>query len=512
MSEIQRSELDSVQDANKRLTRKLKQLLQKKRTLSSVLEGLLETSLQLDSQLQDVKDLYTGISNQSIGKTEEMVKKLEQLNQRIYTTVAVHGETPDHEAELFPSRVSPEEYFQEEEKFTSSLTNYTRRQFFEGIADMAGSKDNLRYEILEVSKPELFLIKGESDETLQSKCKELKRLQSVYVNSQTINLGSLCKLRRLQACLYKTEDIMSKISSQPSSLDVEALSSDIAHLHKKCEEGKRELRRLFEENLTSLVKEMSEFQTAKVVSGNFDLKIARQDYFISKQDAVIEELLLQNSRYEFLSMLYEMEAKSHRETYHLLSTAKSILNNDRDALGKRLELMQDHVQKKPLRETIDSRDYYMQNLFKLFETNAEELEKRPFITYAMLEDKFNNALARTKDQAFDFNADPETEPLDVVKRQLEDCTSLLFGNEASRGIEDTQQEMFEKISKIDDVLKTIEKSVKSAISEIDGKKKILAADSLKALERTLFTNFFNDPSRLKRIVSELRTRAEAIST
>ena len=31
---------------------------------------------------------------------------------------------------------------------------------------------------------------------------------------------------------------------------------------------------------------MSELQTAKVLSGNFDLKIARQDYFISKQDAV----------------------------------------------------------------------------------------------------------------------------------------------------------------------------------------------------------------------------------
>ena len=33
---------------------------------------------------------------------------------------------------------------------------------FQGIADMAGSKDKLRYEILEVSRPENLLIRGKS--------------------------------------------------------------------------------------------------------------------------------------------------------------------------------------------------------------------------------------------------------------------------------------------------------------------------------------------------------------
>ena len=38
--------------------------------------------------------------------------------------------------------------------------------------------------------------------------------------------------------------------------------------------------------MAPLIEEMSEMQTAKVLSGNFDLKISRQDYFISKQDEV----------------------------------------------------------------------------------------------------------------------------------------------------------------------------------------------------------------------------------
>eukprot|EP00112_Aurelia_sp_Birch-Aquarium-sp1_P025516 Seg851.6 transcript_id=Seg851.6/GoldUCD/mRNA.D3Y31 product="hypothetical protein" protein_id=Seg851.6/GoldUCD/D3Y31 len=87
---------------------------------------------------------------------------------------------------------------------------------------------------------------------------------------------------------------------------------------------------------------------------------------------------------------------------------------------------------------------------------------------------------------------------------------MILGIERESQSDAFGEEMSEKISKIDDVLVTVEKSVKSAISEIDKKKKLLASDSLKALERTLFTNFFNDPSRMKRIVTELKTRVEAM--
>ncbi len=46
------------------------------------------------------------------------------------------------------------------------------------------------------------------------------------------------------------------------------------------------MKKVFEEELTPLIEEMSELQSAKVLSGNFDLKIARQNYFMSKQDTV----------------------------------------------------------------------------------------------------------------------------------------------------------------------------------------------------------------------------------
>ena len=63
-------------------------------------------------------------------------------------------------------------------------------------------------------------------------------------------------------------------------------SAQISDLQIKCEDKSRYLQKILENELSPLIEEMSELQTAKVLSGNFDLKIARQDYFISKQEEV----------------------------------------------------------------------------------------------------------------------------------------------------------------------------------------------------------------------------------
>lgn len=82
----------------------------------------------------------------------------------------------------FLSQISYDDFFDSEEKFTSELTLYTKKQFFEvkygnlgftwtyfdhlyplllqGIADMAGRGDKSRYDLLEISDPTSLLIRG----------------------------------------------------------------------------------------------------------------------------------------------------------------------------------------------------------------------------------------------------------------------------------------------------------------------------------------------------------------
>jgi HAUS augmin-like complex subunit 3 len=49
---------------------------------------------------------------------------------------------------------------------------------------------------------------------------------------------------------------------------------------------KDETVKLTDKTLSSMVQELAELQATKILRGDYDLKIARQDYFTSKQDQV----------------------------------------------------------------------------------------------------------------------------------------------------------------------------------------------------------------------------------
>lgn len=45
--------------------------------------------------------------------------------------------------------------------------------------------------------------------------------------------------------------------------------------------------------------------------------------------------MLQRSRYEFLSMILEVEARKHRDSHHLLSAVNTLLEGDAQAIEQR---------------------------------------------------------------------------------------------------------------------------------------------------------------------------------
>ena len=57
-------------------------------------------------------------------------------------------------------------------------------------------------------------------------------------------------------------------------------------MQKALAQVKMEIGRLSEQELPGLVMELGELQATGILKGDYDLKIARQDYFTSKQDQV----------------------------------------------------------------------------------------------------------------------------------------------------------------------------------------------------------------------------------
>lgn len=63
-------------------------------------------------------------------------------------------------------------------------------------------------------------------------------------------------------------------------------SAKLYEVQKALAQVKMEIGRLSEQELPGLVMELGELQATGILKGDYDLKIARQDYFTSKQDQV----------------------------------------------------------------------------------------------------------------------------------------------------------------------------------------------------------------------------------
>ena len=63
-------------------------------------------------------------------------------------------------------------------------------------------------------------------------------------------------------------------------------SAKLLEVQKALSQVKMEIGELSEQVLPGLVQELGELQATSILKGDYELKIARQDYFTSKQDQV----------------------------------------------------------------------------------------------------------------------------------------------------------------------------------------------------------------------------------
>ena len=71
------------------------------------------------------------------------------------------------------------------------------------------------------------------------------------------------------------------------------ISAKLLEVQKALSLVKMEIGELSEQVLPGLVQELGELQATSILKGDYELKIARQDYFTSKQDQVLTQNTLE---------------------------------------------------------------------------------------------------------------------------------------------------------------------------------------------------------------------------
>lgn len=441
---------------------------------------------------------------------EELVMGVHELS--IVYQQAVDGQ--DDQMAMCLSQVPITHYHSTEEKFTQELTLFTRKLFFDGIAKIAGEVDGVEYKFLEVQNPDSLLVKGEREEVILEDCKELACLQACYSQSKADKMQAQVKETAYSSACSFLEQKLDILKEKPYSGKINTLSGLIQAAQSGRVQLQSETSRLTDTLLPRLIKDSAALQITKVLHGDYNLKIARQDYFTLNQNQVIEELILQRSRNELLTMAFEVETRNLRMVHHLLTAAILLLRKNCDAAAARKCMMQESVltPSRHQRSTVDSRDIALTLLHNVME-GADGTHQQLFLTFEQLlkEAKAVQEGVRSVNASLITTSSSQHQRLRLLEQELRHCERMVYGDSGSQSSQLvlSPHQITYTLSQLDTMLKKLEQAVLDIVKDIEHRKKSLKMDSLQAKQRKLFIYMFNNPDHLRRALADVQARMQA---
>lgn len=508
--------------------RRKKSLMQKRNRLSVHHTGLTHRLSKLKAVESKAKSQYkknleqTQADNTKMNESlDQLVKCVSQVND-LYDREKMVGDTSGNGHVMTDRPVSPvfftqlpqDDYNKTEEKFTQELTIYTKRLFFEGIAEMAGQDEGSRYEILEVSDPDSLLVKGEAESINVSECRELARIQAFYPKAEAKRINSLMNSKQAYACVQAAQDIIQSLKHGDFGRDSSKLSQRIQEKRNAINIAKRDIAGMTERDIPALIQESTASQVSRILTGDYNLKLARQDYFISNQDQVLNQLISQRSRNEFLTMAYEVEARSHRDIHRLLTAAKQLLYKQLKSYKDRMKMMEDPTLStgRQQRGTIDSRDKFSTNLHQLL--CADDTEKKHlFLTFTSLvqgADKLRQKQSSLQASRISVE-EKQDHQIQSLEKCLHDSEQVVYSGSSTTSGQPcmTPPALMDSMTQLEEMLRKLEQTIKDVLKDVEKKKQMLRQDTLMCKERRLFPYFFTNTSQLHALFDELSSRLQA---
>lgn len=519
-----RREISSLNKAIVPLKSQLQNLSTVQKMLSEHQSVLLCTYDQLNQQLLKLQKQKQTAVEKANDDNIKMNKALEQLKSSVEEVCAFHRQDKGVASTVpvpspFLSLQSLDQYNAAEDCYLKELTNYTKKQFFNGIASMAHQPEDEEMGVVELEGDGGMLLKGISEEAFQQYSKELARLKALYPLSEIQRINNLVAERHVQAACQRAEEELGKLKQmqQMDQLDPSLLRQQVKVKQARVNELRSRIEELGGSVLPELLQEMATLQFTKVLHGDCDLKIARQNYFTSKQDKVITHLQAQRARHEVLSMLYELELRRHRETHRLLSAAKAQLVQWKDTREQRCTLMRNPAlfPQQATKQTIDSKDSFLLKLCSMLGVEPAS-GPVPMLTYSGLQSsaeelaKKISSLEGTKASLFaeqrQIAGDIEGAALQLQKLVYGHCGGYVDQPQL------TSKAFDDESSKLRTIMDSLEHNVKSLLKDYANKKKVIDSSPLLQKEREIFIHFFTNPPALAQMMAELARKVDAMAT
>ncbi|XP_074086030.1 HAUS augmin-like complex subunit 3 [Macrotis lagotis] len=506
-SDMKPSTLEGIEleklEAELQALQKLKNLkIQRRNKFQLILTTNSHRSLQLNAKEEEVtknlkesQGFLNAVNIKITNQLQDLIDGVEKLTSFFSCSETKPGTTPS----VFLSQLALENYLSQEGQSTVALALYTKKHFFQGIQELVESSNEENFQLFDIQTPSVC---GDDDnEAREERRHELAQLQLAFVcaQHQLIQLkANECSLRSRIEWAEQTLQILA--SKAMGKEDLEAKISRFSSEKLKLEE---QITQLNNKTLPAVVKENAQLLNMPVVKGDFDLQLARQDYYTSRQELVLNQLIKQKAAFELLQLGYEIELRKHRDTYRQLESLTQELSQSNTVLHQRLEMLADPSishQTQP-RNTIDAKDCSTHRLYQLLEGKNKEQEL--FRTYEGLEEmaqKLKQDVSSVQDQLA-IVAQEHSLFLSKLNNGVDMLCDTLYcgGNQLYL----SDQGLKEQFHQVDSHLKKLNHLLMDILANVKAKRRILASDKLYQMERELYVYFFKDKEYLQNIVENL---------
>ncbi|XP_028726612.1 HAUS augmin-like complex subunit 3 [Peromyscus leucopus] len=402
---------------------------------------------------------------------------------------------------VFLSQFSLKKYISQEEQSTAALTLYTKKQFFQGIHEVVESSNEENFQLLDIQTPSIC----DNEEILGERRLEMARLQIAYICAQQQIIYLKTSNLSMKSSIKWAEENLHSLTSE--AIGKENLDAKISSLNSEILRLEEQITHIKDKILPAVVKENAQLLNMPVVKGDFDLQIAKQDYYTARQELVLNQLIKQKASFELVQLSYEIELRRHWDTYRQLENLVQQLSQ-RNVLCRRLATLTGPSASEQLnsRTPIDAKDDSAHRLYQLLK--GDNKKKELFITHEHLEEvaeKLKQDISLIQDhlvvstQEHFFFLSKLNNDVDML------CDALYHGGNQLLLCD---QELMEHFHRVESKLNKLNHLLTDILADVKTKRKILAINKLHQVERELYVYFFKDEDYLKDIVENLENQSK----
>ncbi|CAI0559730.1 unnamed protein product [Linum tenue] len=341
----------------------------------------------------------------------------------------------------------------------------------------------------------------------QQRVSELQRLRSIFGTSERQWVEAQVENAKQQAILVA---LKSQVASDEAHIHLDLhslrrkhseLVTELSSLHHKEE-------KLLSEAIPELCWELAQLQDTYILQGDYDLKVMRQEHYITRQKLFITHLINQLARHQFLKLACQFEKKNMLGAYSLLkvieSELKGYLSATQGRVGRYLALIQaaSDIQEQG---AVDDRDALLHDV----QAGLSAYVSAPGIVQQIsalqsdltsLQSDLDNSLPEDRNRC-----------INELCTLIQSMQQLLFASSTTAQPILTPRALMKELDDMGKTNADLAAAVEEVTLEHCKKNEIVKHHSQEVgIQRQVFVDFFCNPDRLRERVRDLTVRFRAM--